>query len=111
VLSEGLFFFDSTGQIAKERSHSLLTILPGSGDIRSLQDFVSRYAPGAGKNVASCLRMLWHETHGDYFQDLSAPLSLLPKVLVLRDQRIIHLDYRPLRNAKGGLERVVVVVA
>ncbi|WP_176736579.1 ATP-binding protein [Oligoflexus tunisiensis] len=111
VLSEGLFFFDSTGRIAEERSQALLTILPGSGDIRNLQDFVSQYAPGASKNVASCLRMLWDESHGDYFQDLSAPLSLLPKVLVLPDQRIIHLEYRPLRHAKGGLERVVVVVA
>ncbi|HYX31976.1 MAG TPA: ATP-binding protein [Oligoflexus sp.] len=111
VLSEGLFFFDGQGTIAEERSQTLQRILPETPDMKSLYDFIQRYAPASSKNVEVCLRMLWADNDPDFFSDISTTLSMLPRSFVLPDHRIIELDYRPLRNAKNELERVVVVVA
>ncbi|MDQ3234490.1 MAG: hypothetical protein M3Q07_22025, partial [Pseudobdellovibrionaceae bacterium] len=111
VLSEGLFFFDGQGTIAEERSQTLQRILPETPDMKSLHDFIQHYAPASSRNVDVCLRMLWAENDPDFFSDISTTLSMLPRSFVLPDHRMIELDYRPLRNAKNELERVVVVVA
>ncbi len=111
VLSEGLFFFDRSGHMADERSQRLAIILPNSQTISSLYEFVQHYAPASAHQVKPVLQLLWQAHDPEFFSDIGSTLSFLPRFFTLPDQRSIQLDYRPLHNAKGELERVVVVVA
>lgn len=109
VLNEGLFFFDKQGFIAHERSESLAKIVPGSDSISNLFEFVKTYSNTTEQNVKTCLQLLWAEDDSDFISDFDSTISFLPRNLVINQSQTIELDYRPLRNHKNQLEKVVVV--
>jgi len=109
VLSEGLYFFDRNGTVAPERSQALAKIIPGSGDVRTLQEFVTKYSSISEDNVKTCLKLLWNVDGDDFMSDFDSTTSFLPKSLTIDGTRIIQLEYRPLNGKDGQLEKVVVV--
>jgi signal transduction histidine kinase len=109
VLNEGLFFFDKQGFIASERSEPLARIIPGSESVTNLFEFVKTYSSTTEANVKSCLELLWAEDDSAFISDFDSTITFLPRTLVINQSQTIELDYRPLRNHKNQLEKVVVV--
>ncbi|MCX6126250.1 MAG: hypothetical protein NTV34_16075 [Proteobacteria bacterium] len=78
VLSEGLFFFDSAGAILAERSQALSRIIPGSGHVQTLYEFMAKYSNVSESNVKTCLNLLWSTGANDFLSDFDSSVSFLP---------------------------------
>ena len=111
ALNEGLFFFDSKGNIPEERSQALKRIIPGSEKIRNLKEFVGAYSDTPLANVQICLDMLWNNDPNEFMSDFESTVTFLPKHINTADSKIIKLEYREIKAKNGKLERVVVVAA
>ncbi|SMF64639.1 DUF427 domain-containing protein [Pseudobacteriovorax antillogorgiicola] len=113
-LKTGLFFFDSKGQVAPERSQILETILPNSKSYKSIHDFASRYSKVKAENVSTCLQLLWQDEDDGFFSDFSSTISMLPSKSVITvdgRQRDITFEYRPVYSMAEKLDKVIVLVS
>lgn len=101
-----LFYFNEEGRISSERSLSTDKIFPHFSESKMLEQFFQRYV-GNYSQTESVMKAM--------FQNLipfSSAAYLLPQVIVLSEngsERIVHLSYRPKRDQKKKLEKVIVL--
>ncbi|SMF78027.1 ATP-binding protein [Pseudobacteriovorax antillogorgiicola] len=112
TISEGLFFFDKEGKIAKERSQALEKILPGSEDFHSIADFLNYYCDTKADTVEFVLECLKEDS--GLVASFQGTMALLPSSFdfVVDDRtRKIAVAYKEHFQADGQLDGVIAVIS
>ena len=111
-ITEGIFFFDREGRIARERSQALGEILPDSTKHNTLLEFFAHYARTEPKTIEFVINSLWDDS--GFLNPFDGTVAMLPAKLRVDNgsgQRSIRIEYRELLDSGGNLDKVIVFVA
>ncbi len=114
TLHEGLFFFDQNGLISDNRSKAVSVLLPGSQQIPSIDLFLAQYCSVNPKDIAECIKLLWHEDD-DFFSDFDTIIRMLPKNIHLKlsngGTKFLELEYKAIKDSHQNLKNILVVIS
>lgn len=112
-LHEGLFFFNSDGTIALEKSQALKEILPDSEKCKDIFQFFSKYSDCSDKKINTVLSLLWQDQDDGFYSDINSTFSMLPNKIYRdseNERKHIVLEYKPIYGKNDILKNIVVIV-
>lgn len=101
-----LFYFDEQGKISNERSLSTDKIFPNFAESKTLGEFFHTFN-GEASQLETIMSAMFKN-----LMPFNSSAFLLPQILILKDKgadRIVQLSYRPKRDQKKQLEKVIVL--
>ncbi len=101
-----LFYFDREGKISTERSLATEKLFPGIDQITQLQSFYNHFGDPGGQ-VKDVIDVMF--TNAIPFSSAAFLLPQSLKVQAVDGEHLIQLSYRPKKNAKKKLERVIIL--
>lgn len=101
-----LFYFDRAGKISQERSLATEKLFPGIDQVSQLQEFFNHFGDSSGQ-VKDVIDVMF--SHAIPFSSAAFLLPQSLKVQAEDGEHLIQLSYRPKKNAKKKLERVIIL--